>query len=151
MNIGDHFLKSWKFHSLMNTIIVGKTLSLSRMISEKDIEAFAELSLDRNPIHFDETFASQSIFKQRIAHGMLGVAIISGVLTELMGKGNLWLSTSVAFKKPIFIGDTLTCTLSITSIDRRRIASINAVIQNQRSETVIDGTIQSINVIPANS
>jgi 3-hydroxybutyryl-CoA dehydratase len=105
------------------------------------------LSLDRNPIHFDEDFAVGTLFGRRIAHGMLGMALISGALTALMGAGNIWISSSTKFEKPIFINDTLTCTLTVTEITRRGVADINVFIANDRSETIISGSVKSMRFV----
>jgi 3-hydroxybutyryl-CoA dehydratase len=126
------------------TLQVGQNVSIARTIAEKDIETFAELSLDRNRVHFDEDFASKTIFGKRIAHGMVGAALISGALTELMGNGNIWLSVSIKFEKAIYIGDELTCILTITDINRRGIASIDVEVTNATGEKIISGSVQSM-------
>jgi len=126
---------------------IGQKVMISRIVSEVDIEAFAKLSLDRNPVHFDEDFASKTIFGRRIAHGMIGMALISGALTELMGNGNIWLSATIKFEKPVFIGDELSCSLTITELKRRGIATIEAVINNTNGEVVISGTLQSMRFV----
>ena len=122
----------------------GQTVSVSRTVTEDDIEAFAELSFDRNPVHFDEDFASETIFRKRIAHGMIGAALISGALTKLMGKGNVWLSASIKFEKPIYIGDELTCTLTVSDINRRGVTSLGVEVKNACEEVLISGEVQSM-------
>ena len=126
---------------------IGQKVMISRIVNEVDIEAFAKLSLDRNPVHFDEDFAAKTIFGRRIAHGMIGMALISGALTELMGNGNVWLSATIKFEKPVFIGDELSCTLTITELKRRGIATIEAVINKASGEVVISGTLQSMRFV----
>ncbi len=128
-------------------IQVGQSACVTRKIIEEDIETFAQLSLDRNPIHFDDAFAADTLFGRRIAHGMLGMALISGALTALMGAGNIWISSSVKFEKPIFIDDTLTCTLTVTEVARRGVADINVLIENDRSETIISGSVKSMRFV----
>lgn len=130
-----------------NTIQVGQSACLTRKITAEDIEVFARLSLDRNPIHFDEAFAASTLFGRRIAHGMLGMALISGALTELMGAGNIWISSSVKFEKPIFIDDILTCTLTVTEVARRGVADISVLIANDRSEKIILGSVKSMRFV----
>jgi acyl dehydratase len=82
-----------------------------------------------------------------IAHGGIGAALISGALTQLMGEGNIWLSVSIQFKKPIYIGDELTCSLTISDIDRRGVASANVEVTNASSEVIISGTIKSMRFV----
>ena len=125
-------------------IIVGATISLSRKVAQEDIESFGKLSLDKNPIHFDDDFAAKSMFGKRIAHGMIGAFLISGALTKLMGEGNVWLSLSLKFAKPVYIGDKISCTLTVKEIDRRGIATIDAEIVNEEQEKVTYGSLQSM-------
>jgi 3-hydroxybutyryl-CoA dehydratase len=131
----------------MGALQPGKRVSVSRVVKEEDIETFASLSLDRNPVHFDEEFASRTIFGKRIAHGGIGVALISGALTQLMGDGNIWLAVSIQFKKPIYIGDELICNLTLSNIDRRGVASANVEVTNASKEIIISGTIKSMRFV----
>lgn len=128
----------------MKKICVGSKVSIKRTVNNEDVKLFAELSMDYNLVHFDDDFASNTIFKKRIAHGMIGVSLISGGLTKLMGNGNIWLSQSLDFLKPIFIGDTLTAHLEVKELDRRKVANIAIKIINDRSEVVISGQVRSM-------
>lgn len=123
---------------------VGQVVNVKRTIMEEDIETFATLSLDRNPIHFDEAFASKTFFSRRIAHGMLGAALVSGALTELIGAGNIWLEASFKFENPILIGDKLTCTLTVSEVDRRGVAKIAVRVANDRGEVAVSGSVKSM-------
>jgi len=125
----------------------GDKTTLSRTVREEDVQIFADLSKDYNPVHFDEDFASKTIFGGRIAHGMIGAALISGALTKLMGDGNIWLSATINFKKPVFIGDNLTAHLTISEINRRGVADINVSIVKNDCEEVIGGSVQSMRLI----
>jgi len=131
----------------MGPLQPGKKVSVSRVVKEEDIETFASLSLDRNPVHFDEEFASRTVFGRRIAHGGIGAALISGALTQLMGDGNIWLSVSIQFKKPIYIGDELICSLTLSDIDRRGVASANVEVTNASNDVIISGTIKSMRFV----
>lgn len=125
-------------------IVEGATVSISREVMGRDVEVFADLSLDRNAIHFDDDFAAKSIFHKRIAHGMIGASLISGALTKLMGHGNIWLSLSLRFEKPIFINDQLTCVLIVKEVNRRGEATIEVNVIDQNEETKISGSVQSM-------
>lgn len=127
---------------------IGQSVGLERRVCEKDIESFAELSLDRNPVHFNEDFASKTIFGQRIAHGGIGMALISGALTKLMGEGNIWLSVSLKFEKPILIGALLTCSLKVKDIDQRGVATIDVEVANEEKEVLISGNVRSMRFTP---
>jgi len=128
----------------MKKICIGSKVSIKRTVNNEDVKLFAELSMDYNLVHFDDDFASNTIFRKRIAHGMIGVSLISGGLTKLMGDGNIWLSQSINFLKPIFIGDTLTAHLEVRDLDRRKVANIEIKIINDRSEVVIEGQVRSM-------
>ncbi len=126
------------------SVCVGQEARVSRTITADDVETFARLSLDRNPIHFDESFAANTLFGKRIAHGMLGMALVSGALTELMGAGNIWISSAMKFEKLIFIDDTLSCTLTVSAVDRRGLADIEVRVKNEQGEIIISGSVKSM-------
>jgi len=125
----------------------GDSVLLRRTIEPEDVDAFASLSLDYNPIHFDEAFAAKTVFGRKIAHGMIGAALISGALTELMGGGNIWLSANIDFRKPIFDDDKLSAKLTIEQMDRRGVAEISVTVSNDRKEVVIGGSVRSMTLI----
>lgn len=100
---------------------VGMSDSYTRTITEQDIEQFAQVSGDDNPVHMDAEFAATTRFKQRIAHGMLSAGFISTVVgTQLPGPGCLYVSQNLKFRAPVFIGDTVTATVTITDLNTRR-------------------------------
>ena len=95
--------------------------SYTRQINEKDIQRFAAVSGDDNPIHMDEAFAANSRFKKRIAHGMLSASFISTVVgTKLPGPGSLYVSQTLKFRAPVFIGDEVVTTATITHLNMRK-------------------------------
>ncbi len=90
-------------------IKVGDSASISKTITDGDIQAFADVTGDHNPIHLDDEYAAKTRFGSRIAHGMLSAALISAVLAnELPGAGSVYLSQTLKFVKPVFPGDTVT-------------------------------------------
>lgn len=119
----------------------GDTASISKLIGDADIRAFAELSGDFNPIHLDDEFARTTRFGRRIAHGMLGASLISTVLgTKLPGQGAIYLSQTLQFQAPIFAGDTVTAKVTVTKIkEGKPIVTLETVCENQRGETLIKG------------
>jgi 3-hydroxybutyryl-CoA dehydratase len=120
---------------------VGDTASIARQITDKDIYAFAELTGDHNPVHLDEEFAQTSRFGRRIAHGMLGASLISAVLgTELPGTGSIYLSQTLQFLGPVYIGDVVTARVTVTKVRQdKSIVTLETVCENQRGETIIRG------------
>jgi 3-hydroxybutyryl-CoA dehydratase len=96
---------------------VGQEASLSNTVSEADISAFADVSGDRNPVHLDAAYAASTMFKERIAHGMLSAAYISAVFgMKLPGPGSIYISQSLAFKAPVKIGDTVATTVKVVEL-----------------------------------
>lgn len=118
----------------------GDSASITKTVTERDIAQFADVSGDHNPVHLDESYAANSFFKGRIAHGMLSASFISAVLaTRLPGPGTIYLSQSLAFKAPVRIGDEVTTTVTIKAVDlvRRRVTLDTVCAVGER--VVIEG------------
>jgi 3-hydroxybutyryl-CoA dehydratase len=119
----------------------GDTASLSKTVTDHDLRAFAEVSGDHNPLHLDEQFAQQTRFGRRIAHGMLGASLISAVIAnELPGQGSIYLSQTLQFIAPVFLGDTVEARVTVIGIrEDKPIVKLDTVCTNQRNEIVIKG------------
>ena len=103
--------------TMFEDLAIGMSDSITRTMTDADICKFAEATGDTNPIHLDEEFAKGSIFKTRIAHGMLTAAHISSVFaTRLPGAGCIYVSQSFTFKAPVRIGDAVTARVEVTSL-----------------------------------
>ena len=113
-------------------LTVGETFTVSRKFTEQDMLTFADITRDYNPIHFDERFVAIKNLKRRICHGLL----VGSLLTEIGGQIG-WLASEMnfRFKKPVYFGDTIECSLTITKIDELNRARAEAIYRNQ------DGTI----------
>ncbi len=102
-------------------IEIGMTRSLQKLVTNRDIELFAEVSTDRNPVHLDETYARDTIFDGRIAHGMLTASLISAVIGEqLPGHGAVYLGQSLRFMAPVRPGDTVHAEVKVIGIDHAK-------------------------------
>jgi len=130
-------------------IAVGDSASFAKTVSESDIYTFAGVTGDLNPAHIDEEYARGTMFKGRIAHGMLGAGFISAVLgTRLPGPGTIYLSQELRFKAPVRIGDTATATCKVTAKDdSKRRLTIETVVVNQDGKVIIDGA--AVVMLPA--
>ena len=105
----------------LEDLTIGMESSYQKTITETDIDAFAALTGDTNPVHLDSEYAATTPFKARIAHGMLSAGLISTVLgTQLPGPGCIYLEQQIKFKAPVFIGDTLLATVTVEDINQRR-------------------------------
>lgn len=100
---------------------IGQSRHLEKTVTDRDIELFAEVSTDRNPVHLDDAYAGATMFGGRIAHGMLTAALISAVIGErLPGHGTVYLRQSMAFLAPVRPGDTVRAEVEVTQIDLRK-------------------------------
>ena len=123
-------------------IKVGDEASLSLTITEAHIVTYAGITGDVNPVHLDAEFARQTMFGERIAHGMLVAGLISAVLgTQLPGPNSIYLGQELRFTAPVKLGDTVTAAVAVTEKrDDKRIIKLRTTVSNQRGEAVIDGT-----------
>ena len=122
-------------------IKVGYSASITKSFSDEDVRKFAEISGDKNPVHLDDEYAAQTQFKKRLVHGMLTAGLISAVLgTELPGEGSIYLSQSINFQAPVFIGDTITATVTVIKIrEGKPIITLETICKNQDDLVVIKG------------
>ncbi|PJF44240.1 MAG: enoyl-CoA hydratase [Phototrophicales bacterium] len=120
---------------------IGQSASRTKTFTDEDVRIFAELCGDTNPIHLDDEYAKQSVFGQRVVHGMLTASLISALLAnDFPGPGSIYLSQNLKFTKPVFIGDTITATVTVTGFrPEKRIVSLETICTNQHGEKVIQG------------
>ena len=122
-------------------LTIGDSFSRARLVTDELIRAFSELSGDFNTIHLDEEFAKTTRFGQRIAHGMLTGAFISAVLGfEFSERKIVYLSQTMHFTAPVFIGDTVTVTSTVKHIrEDKGIVTMDIICTNQNGETLVTG------------
>ena len=120
---------------------IGQTAQVSHTITDEDIEAFGKLSGDFNPLHFDEEWAEATLFKGRIAHGLLTATFISTVIgMKLPGTGTIYLSQNITFLRPVRIGDTITAKVEIVGLDdETERVTLKSTCTNQHDKVVLDG------------
>lgn len=120
---------------------IGQSASLKKKFSSDEVKAFAELSLDRNPIHLDEKYAEQSRFGDRIVHGFLVGSLFSAIFgTELPGEGAIYLHQEMNFRKPVYHGEEITATVTVTNIKKEKsVLYFDTKCENAKGEIVIDG------------
>lgn len=120
---------------------IGMKANRKRVITDADIALFAQASGDNNPVHLDDAYAATTRFGKRIAHGMLSVSMISAILgNDLPGYGTIYLSQSVNFKAPVFIGDEITATVELVNYrESRGIATFRTTATNQDGTLVLEG------------
>ena len=120
---------------------IGDKFSTTREITDELIRKFAELSGDHNPIHLDEEFARSTRFGRRIAHGMLSGAFISAVLGfEFKERKIVYLSQTMKFTMPAYLGDMITTTATVIKIRTdKQIVTLETVCTNQNGEATVKG------------
>jgi len=122
-------------------LTVGDTFTVSRKFTEQDMLNFADITRDYNPIHFDENFVAAKKLKGRICHGLL----VGSLLTEIGGQIG-WLASEMnfRFKKPVYFGDTIDCSLTITKIDGQNRARAEVIYRNQDGTVVLEAELGGI-------
>ena len=121
---------------------VGRTATITHTITAEDVQKFADLTGDDNPLHVNREFAEKTSFKGMVAHGMLSASFISTIIgKKLPGEGALWLSQNLEFLLPVRIGDTLEITGTVTAFSpSQSILDLQIQIVNQHRQTVLTGT-----------
>jgi len=122
-------------------LAIGDRASITTTFTAEDVDRFAELSHDKNPIHLDEAAAAESIFGQRVVHGALASSLFSALLgMDVPGQGTIYLGQTTSYKAPVFIGDELTASVEVTEIrESKSIAKLRTLCVNGDGKTVIDG------------
>ena len=120
---------------------VGDSAEISKTITETDINDFARVTGDFNPVHLDQAYAEKTIFKGRIAHGLLSVGLLSNILGNILpGHGTIYLSQEVKFLAPVRIGDTITARVEVMEIlSAKNRAKFRTICTNQDGKVVVDG------------
>ncbi len=120
---------------------IGESAQLTRTITEKDVEEFARVTGDTNPLHLDQAYAEKTIFKGRIAHGAFSIGLLSNVLGNILpGHGTIYLSHEIKFLAPVRIGDTITARVEVLELNvERNRAKFRTTCINQDGKIVVDG------------
>ncbi|MBO4234979.1 MAG: MaoC family dehydratase [Firmicutes bacterium] len=126
----------------IDTFKIGDSDSFTKTVTEADVVLFAGVTGDLNPAHTDEESAKKSMFGKRIAHGMLSAGFISAVLgMKIPGPGSIYLSQELKFVKPVFIGDTVTATATVSEINlEKNRLKLDTTVTNQNGDVVVTGS-----------
>lgn len=126
----------------MNNIIrVGDKASVTKVFFDEEVLAFSGLSLDENPIHLDTAYAKASAFGNKVVHGMLVASLFSGLLgMELPGKGAVYLSQSIKFLAPVYVGDEVTAVVEVLKVrEDKPIVTLRTCCIDKSGKVVVDG------------
>ena len=132
MNDKEDNFKKWN---------IGDSKKLTHVIKEKDLNDFAKLTGDYNPLHMDEAYANNTHLGQRVVHGMLSASFVSTIIgTQIPGKGALWISQTFNFLAPARIGDEITVSASIKGkSESLKVLILDIEIRNQHNTQLITG------------
>ena len=125
----------------MPTLTPGAKATRTQTITDEMVRTFATLTGDSNPVHLDDEYAASTRFGKRIAHGMLAASLISAALAnDLPGPGTVYLSQTLQFKAPVYLGDTITAVIEVKSArEDKPIATLITTCINQDNVTVLEG------------
>ena len=123
-----------------NELTVGLSAEYSRVVSDREVRAFAEITGDFNPVHVDAEAAAKTRFGGRIAHGMLSAGLISSAIANILpGPGSIYLAQTLKFTAPVRLDDTVTVTLTVVELLSKNRLKLSTICRNQRGETILDG------------
>lgn len=131
----------------MPPVQVGDSHTITRQITARDVETFADLVGDHNPIHLDEAHAATTRFGRRIAHGMISAGLISAAIANGW-PGAIYLSQTLEFRAPVYLDDTVTARVAVTAVrSDKPIVTYHTACYNQDDNLLLEG--QAVCLIPA--
>ena len=135
----------------MSELHIGQSASVTKTFTEGDVFVFAGFTGDLNPVHISEEFAKTTKFGRRIVHGPYVATLIGSVLgQQLPGGGSVYVSQNIRFRAPVFIGDTITCTLTVKEMNtERNRLTLDICLTNQDGKVVMDGESVTMPALPS--
>ena len=120
---------------------VGQTATRQMTVTHEQVEKYADITGDRNPLHFDEGFASRTPFGRLVAHGGITTGILHALIAEdLPGPGSVFMSQDWRFTAPVYIGDTITATGEIVSVhETKPVCQMKYTVAREDGEMVLEG------------
>ena len=129
-----------KIRDRFDSIHLGMDESIQKIITEDDVIAFSNISGDTNPIHLSDEYAKETRYKKKIAHGLLSASFFSAIFgTKLPGNGCVYLSQSLKFKYPVYIGDEVTAIVTVLEINKEKNIITFSTVCRVENKIVIDG------------
>ena len=123
----------------------GQHVTFTKTFTDDDVRRFVEITGDVNPLHVDDAFAARTRFGRRVLHGMLTASIFSTMVGMLLpGTGAVYRTQTLAFLRPVYVGDTVTAHFVVRAVDRvRHRLDIESWIENEAGERVIEGKCEA--------
>lgn len=125
--------------------VPGQHAAFTKTFTDEDVQRFIAITSDVNPLHVDDAFAAQTRFGRRVLHGMLTASLFSTMVGMLLpGTGAIYRSQTLAFLRPVYVGETVTAHFTVRSVDRaKHRLVIDAWIENEAGERVIEGVCEA--------
>ncbi len=125
----------------MNNLIIGQEATIVKSFTENDVEIFSKLSCDNNPVHLNEEYAKNTVFKKRIVHGFLYGSLISAVIgTKMPGPGSIYLHQEMNFKKPVYLNESVTALVRITELKpEKSLIYLDTFCYKNDNEIILEG------------
>jgi acyl dehydratase len=129
---------------------VGQTASRSNTLTQEHVDKYADITGDRNPLHFDDDFAAKTPFGRRVVHGGLTSGILNALVAEDMpGPGTVFMSMELSFVKPVFVGDTITATATVLEVHATKpVCKLEMKVERQDGVVVLTGTTMCYRMTP---
>jgi acyl dehydratase len=120
---------------------IGQQATRELTVTDEMVRAYAEITGDRNPLHFDAEFAARTRFKRLMAQGGITTGLLHALVAmDLPGPGSVFVRQSWSFPRPVYIGDTIRAQVTVKSVrERRNMAELELTVVNQDGETVLEG------------
>jgi 3-hydroxybutyryl-CoA dehydratase len=124
---------------------IGDKVEENFSFSQEDVNLFMNLTGDKNPVHYDEEYTKDTIFKKPIIHGFLASSIFSKILgMEMPGKGTIYINQNISFKRPMYVDEVYTCIVEILEINENRF-TLSTKVEDKDHQVVIDGNAYVMN------
>ena len=131
----------------MSPVQVGDAHTITKKITRLDVETFADIVGDYNPVHLDEKYAAKTRFGRRIAHGMISAGLISATLADGWS-GSIYLSQTLQFRAPVYLDDIITAHVTVTHVrPDKPIVTYHTECRNQDDTIVVEG--EAVCLVPA--
>jgi acyl dehydratase len=119
---------------------VGQAATRTKTVAEADLRSYAEITGDYNPLHFDDAFAARTRFGRRVAQGGIAAGLLNALVAmDLPGPGTVFMSQSLTYHRPVYVGDTLTARVEVAALKPDKpVCQLKFQIANQRGEVVLD-------------
>jgi len=133
-------------------LTVGQKATREVIVTAEMVRAYAEITGDYNPLHFDEEFVARTRFKRPLAQGGITTGLLHALVAmDMPGPGSVFMRQNWSFPRPVYIGDSIRAEATVKSVrERRGVAELEFTVANQQGETVLEGAATVYQAAPEN-